>query len=72
MGRRSGRSGVPVFLDRGIGDMTDVLLLFELLDYAFATKKLRSATIKSHLSGIKFFIDFHAGSSSTQLTSRAP
>ena len=49
------RSGVPVFLDRGIDDMTNVWHLFEYVAYAFATKKLRSATIESHLSAIKFF-----------------
>lgn len=29
--------------------------LFEYVAYSFATKKLRSATIESHLSAIKFF-----------------
>ena len=32
------RSGVPVFLDRGIDDMTNVWHLFEYVAYAFATK----------------------------------
>ena len=49
------RSGVPVFLDRGIDDMTNMWHLVEYVAYAFATKKLRSATIESHLSAIKFF-----------------
>ncbi len=49
------RSGVPVFLDRGIDDMTNVWHLCEYVAYAFATKKLRPATIESHLSAIKFF-----------------
>ena len=49
------RFGVPVFLDRGIDDMTNVWHLFEYVAYALATKKLRSATIESHLSAIKFF-----------------
>ena len=49
------RSGVPVFVDRGIDDMTNVWHLFEYVAYAFATKKLPSATIESHLSAIKFF-----------------
>ena len=35
--------------------MTNVWNLFEYVAYAFATKKLRSATIESHLSAIKFF-----------------
>eukprot|EP00904_Undaria_pinnatifida_P010786 jgi/Undpi1/6838/HiC_scaffold_21.g09314.m1 len=35
--------------------MTNVWHLFEYVAYAFATKKLRSATIESHLSAIKFF-----------------
>ena len=35
--------------------MTDVLHFFEYVAYAFATKKLRSATIESLLSGIKIF-----------------
>ena len=49
------RSGVPVFLDRGIDGMTNVWHLVEYVAYAFATRKLRSATIESHLSAIKFF-----------------
>ena len=49
------RSGFPVFLDRGIDDVTNVWHLFEYVAYAFATKKLRSATIESRLSAIKFF-----------------
>eukprot|EP00904_Undaria_pinnatifida_P006004 jgi/Undpi1/2533/HiC_scaffold_13.g05912.m1 len=35
--------------------MTNVWHLFEYVAYAFATRKLRSATIESHLSAIKFF-----------------
>ncbi|MEP6266664.1 MAG: hypothetical protein ABJ139_04935, partial [Paracoccaceae bacterium] len=35
--------------------MTNAWHLFEYVAYAFATKKLRSATIESHLSAIKFF-----------------
>ena len=35
--------------------MTDVLHFFEYVAYAFAAKKLRSATIESLLSGMKFF-----------------
>ena len=34
--------------------MTNVWHLFEHVAYAFATKKLRSATIESHLSAIQF------------------
>ena len=49
------RSGVPFFLDRVIDDMNNVWHLFEYVAYAFANKKLRSATIESHLSAIKFF-----------------
>ena len=49
------RSGVPVFLDCGIDGMTNVWHLFEYVTYALDTKKLRSATIESHLSAIKFF-----------------
>ena len=49
------RSGVPVFLDYGIDGMTHVCHLFGYVAYAFATKKLRSATMESHLSAIKFF-----------------
>ena len=49
------RSGVPVFLDRGIDGMTNVWHLFDYVAHAFATKKVRSATIESHLSAIKFF-----------------
>ena len=49
------RSGVPVFLDRGIDGVTNVWHFFEHVAYAFFTKKLRSATIESHLSAIKFF-----------------
>ena len=48
------RSGVPVFLDRGIDDMTNVWHLFKYVAYAFATKERRSATIESHLSAIRF------------------
>ena len=43
------RSGVPVFLDRGIDGVNDVWHSSECVAYAFATKKLRSATIESHL-----------------------
>ena len=49
------RCGVPVFLDRGIDGMTNLWNLFEYVAYAFATEKLRSATIKSHLSAIQVF-----------------
>ena len=49
------RSGVPVFLDRGVDDMTNVWHFLEYVAYAFATRKLRSATIESHMSVIKFF-----------------
>ena len=49
------RSGVPVFLERGIDGMTNVWHLFEHVAYAFATKKLRSATIESRLSAINCF-----------------
>ena len=56
------RSGFPVFLDRGIDDMTNVWHLFENVAYAFATKKLRSSTIGSHLSAIMFFHRVSRGS----------
>ena len=49
------RSGVPVFLDRGIDGVTNVWHFYEHVAYAFSTKELRSATIESHLSAIKFF-----------------
>ena len=55
------RSVVPVFLDRGIDDMTNVWHLFEYVAYAFATKKLLSATIESLLSAIKFFHRISSG-----------
>ena len=48
------RSGVPVILQRGSDGMTNVWHLFDYAAYAFATKKLRSATTESHLSVIKF------------------
>ena len=48
------RSDVPVLLDRGIDDMINVWHLFEYVEYALATTELRSATIESHLSAIKF------------------
>ena len=34
--------------------MTNVWRVFEYVAYAFATKKLQSATIEGHLSAIKF------------------
>ena len=49
------RSGVPVFLDRGIDDMTNVWHLVKYVAYSFASKQQRSATIESHLSAIRFF-----------------
>ena len=49
------RSGVPAFLERGINLVTNVWHLFEYVAYVFATKKLRSANIESHLSAIKSF-----------------
>ena len=48
------RSDVPVLLDRGIDDMINVWHLFEYVEHALATTRLRSATIESHLSAIKF------------------
>ena len=49
------RSGVHVLAQRGSNGMTNVWHLFGDVAYAFVTKKLRSATIESHLSAIKFF-----------------
>ena len=50
------RCGLPVFLQHCSDSMFNVWqLLFEYVAYAFATKKLRSATIESHSSAIKFF-----------------
>ena len=47
--------GVPVFLQPCSDGLSNVWQLFEYVAYSFATKKLRSATIESHLSAIKFF-----------------
>jgi len=55
MGRLPGRCGVPVFLQPCSDGMFHVWQLFEYVAYSFATNKLRSATIASHLSAIKFF-----------------
>ena len=41
--------------------MTNVWHLFAYAAYAYATKKLRSATIEGHLSAIKFLHVFHGG-----------
>ena len=49
------RCGLPVFLERCRDGMANVWHVFEYVAYAFSTKKLRSATIESHLSAIKFF-----------------
>ena len=49
------RCGVPVFLQPCNEGLSNVWQLFEYVAYSFATKKLRSATIESHLSAIKFF-----------------
>ena len=49
------RCRMPVFLERCGDNTTKVWHLFEYVAYAFATKKLRSATIESQMSAIKFF-----------------
>ena len=49
------RCGLPVFLQHCSDSVINVWQLFEYVALAFATKKLRSATIESHLSAIKFF-----------------
>ena len=49
------RCGLPVFLERCRNGMANVWHVFEYVAYAVSTKKLRSATIESHLSAIKFF-----------------
>ena len=41
--------------------MTNVWHLFEYVLHAFATKKLRPATVESHLSAIKFFLRISRG-----------
>ena len=46
--------GVPIFLQHCRDRMTNVWHLFEYVAYAFGTKKLRSATVDSHLSATKF------------------
>ena len=46
---------MPVFLQPCSDGLSNVWQLFEYVAYSFATKKLRSATIESHLSAIKFF-----------------
>ena len=46
---------VPVFLQHCREDIANVWCLFEYVANSFATKLLRSATIKSHLSAIKYF-----------------
>ena len=67
------RCGVPVFLQPCNEGLSNVWQLFEYVTYSFATKKLRSATIESHLSAIKFFsIGFRAVSSLTPPTPFSP
>ena len=44
----------PFFLQYCSDSMINVWLLFEYVAYAFATKKLRSATIESHWPAITF------------------
>ena len=46
---------MSVFLQRCNDGMTNLWQLFEYVAYAFATKKLRSATVNSHLWAIEFF-----------------
>ena len=55
-----------MFSQRCSNGMTNVGYLFEYAAYAFATKKLRSATIESHLLAIKFF---HSVASAFELDS---
>ena len=49
------RCGVPVIIPHCRDDMANVWCLFEYVAYAFATKQLRSASIESRLSAIKYF-----------------
>ena len=55
------RRGVPVFLQHCRGVMANVWCLFEYVAYAFASNKLRSATIESHLLAIKYFLRISRG-----------
>ena len=55
------RAGVPVFRERGVKRVANVWHLSQYVACAFATKKLRSVPIESHLSVIRFFYRISRG-----------